>query len=80
MDILVLTISVSIQLNQNTGTDIDKTDTSIYDWTYRHDFIGTYIDKTDMFNYKWTYWFCLYRFPLNQVALTTPQSGALKLK
>jgi hypothetical protein len=34
MDISVLSISVPIQLNQNTGTDIVKTDLSIYDWTY----------------------------------------------
>jgi hypothetical protein len=52
MDTSVLTILVPIQFNQNTGTDIDKTDISIYDWTYWHDFFGTNIEKIDMSNYK----------------------------
>jgi hypothetical protein len=64
-------------------TDIDKTDRSIYNWTYRHDFTGTDIVTTNRSNFKCTYQFCLYRFPLNQVALTplnqvsltTPRSG-----
>ncbi len=31
----------------NTGTDKDKTDMPIKNWTYWHDFIGTAIAKTD---------------------------------
>jgi hypothetical protein len=32
----------------NTGTNIDKTDMSIKNWSYPHDFIGTGIVKTDL--------------------------------
>ncbi len=48
----------------NTGTDKDKTDKSIKNWTYRHVFIVTGIVKTHRSNYKWIYRFLLYRYQL----------------
>jgi hypothetical protein len=40
----------------NTGTDIYKTNMSIKNWKYRHDFIGSGKFKTDMSFKNWTYW------------------------